>query len=353
MSGRLPRAARPKKQAGRDRLWRMLRVGMLFCLMPALLAGCLGAAETPDEPELILRYADNQSRDYPTTRAAYYFADLVEQRTRGRVRVRVYPGGELGDEISVMEQLQFGGIDFARASLSTLMNDCPALAVLQLPHLYEDEAQMWRVLDGDIGDDFLTVTRQNGMIGLSWFDAGARSFYTRAPVNSLNDLAGMRIRVQESDAMSRMVELLGAVPLQIAYSDVYSAIMSGKVDGAENNWPSYASTGHYEGAPYVYLDAHARIPEMQIMSTVALDRIMELDPDYFTILCQCARESALYERQLWAETETQAEQEMLDKGCIVVTPSAEDAAELRRRMQPFYDELSAQDQALVERIRAS
>ncbi len=365
MTGRAPRAGQRAgrksdscavKQGPRPPKRRALQAGLplIFALAFALLlAGCFGAAEDTAGPELILRYADNQSRDYPTTRAAYYFAELVEQRTRGRVRVRVYPGGELADEVSVMEQLQFGGIDFARASLSTLMNYCPALTVLQLPYLYKDEAQMWRVLDGDIGADFLTATRQNGMIGLSWFDAGARSFYTSTPVNELADLAGMRIRVQENDAMSRMVELLGAMPLQIAYSDVYSAIMSGKVDGAENNWPSYASTGHYEGAPYVYLDAHARVPEMQIMSTVALDRIMELDPDYYTILCQCAKESALYERELWAETETRAEQEMRDKGCVVVVPSAADAAELRRRMQPFYDELSEADRALVARIRAS
>lgn len=328
---------------------------LLLLALPGLLMlpGCGGRAESAPQPELILRYADNQSRDYPTTRAAYYFAELVEQRTQGRVRVRVYPDSELGDEISVMEQLQFGGIDFARASLSTLMTNCPALGVLQLPYLYKDEAQMWRVLDGEIGAEFLTATRQSGIIGLSWFDAGARSFYTRTEVTRLADLEGLRIRVQESDAMSRMAELLGAVPLQIPYGDVYSAIMSGKVDGAENNWPSYASTGHYEGAPYVYLDAHARVPEMQIMSTVAMDKIIELDPDYYTILCQCAKESALYERELWAETEKKAEEEMLEKGCIVTWPTAEDAAELRSRMQPFYDALSEEELALVELIRAS
>lgn len=324
-----------------------------LALLAALTMGCSADTQTDSRPELVLRYADNQPEGYPTTQAAYYFAELVEQRTQGKIRVRVYANSELGDEVSVVEQLQFGGIDFARVSLSTMMSSCPSLAVLQMPYLYDDADQMWRVLDGEIGTQFLIEPRQSGIVGLSWFDAGARSFYTSEPVETLEDLQGMRIRVQESDMMSRMIEALGASAVQIPYSDVYSAIMSGKVDGAENNWPSYASTGHFEGAPYVFLDEHSRIPEMQLMSTEAMDQIMELDEDYYTILCLCAREAALYERELWTETEAQAEQEMLEKGCIVTIPDAQTMEELRRRMQPFYEELSEADQALVERIRNS
>lgn len=324
-----------------------------LALLAALTMGCSADTQTDSQPELVLRYADNQPEGYPTTQAAYYFAELVEQRTQGKIRVRVYANSELGDEVSVVEQLQFGGIDFARASLSTLVTACPSLAVLQMPYLYDDADQMWRVLDGEIGTQFLTAPRQSGIVGLSWFDAGARSFYTSEPVETLEDLQGMRIRVQESDMMSRMVETLGASAVQIPYSDVYSAIMSGKVDGAENNWPSYASTGHYEGAPCVFLDEHSRIPEMQLMSTEAMDQILELDEDYYTILCQCAREAALYERELWTETEAQAEQEMLEKGCVVTVPDAQTMEELRSRMQPFYEELSEENKALVERIRNS
>lgn len=330
----------------------------LLCLALAaalLLAGCAAKAPTAEEnvPQLILRYAENQSEDYPTTKAAYYFADLVEQRTHGKVRVRVYANSELGDEVSVVEQLQFGGIDLTRASLSTMMVSTPALAILQLPYLYEDSEQMWRVLDGEIGEQFLTATRQSGLVGLSWFDAGARSFYTCDPVQEYDDFSGLRIRVQENDLMSDMVAALDATPVQIPYADVYSAIMSGKVDGAENNWPSYESTGHYEGAPFYFLDEHARVPEMQVMSTVALDKIMELDEDYYTILCQCARESAVYERQLWAETDREAKERMLERGCVLTVPDEETQAALRAAMQPFYDALNEEEKALVERIRAS
>ena len=159
------------------------------------LCGCAAARqeEAASGPELILRYAENQPEDYPTTQAALAFADLVNERTGGRVKVAVYSGGELGAEQSVIQQMQFGGIDFARISLSQLAEYVPALSVLQLPYLYEDAAQMWRVLIGTIGDEFLAMLDAVDLVGLSWFDAGVRSFYTREKVTRLADLQGLTL----------------------------------------------------------------------------------------------------------------------------------------------------------------
>lgn len=185
----------------------MTRRQMLIALFGAAvltlpMAGC-GHQPVQDEPgaELILRYAENQPEDYPTTQAALAFADLVAQRTDGRVKVLVYSGGELGAEQSVIQQMQFGGIDFSRVSLSQLAEYEPALSVLQLPYLYTDADQMWRVLDGTIGDEFLSTLESLELTGLSWFDAGVRSIYTRQKVTCLADLQGLTIRVQESDMM--------------------------------------------------------------------------------------------------------------------------------------------------------
>ena len=227
------------------------------------LCGCAAARqeEAASGPELILRYAENQPEDYPTTQAALAFADLVNERTGGRVKVAVYSGGELGAEQSVIQQMQFGGIDFARISLSQLAEYVPALSVLQLPYLYEDAAQMWRVLIGTIGDEFLAMLDAVDLVGLSWFDAGVRSFYTREKVTRLADLQGLTLRVQESDMMSDMVEAMGAVSVQVVYSDVYAALHNRKIDGAENNWPSYEAMSHYEVAPYFLQDEHTRVPE--------------------------------------------------------------------------------------------
>lgn len=329
---------------------RIVWLVLVFCL---LLCGCTGAEADKDMPLLILRYGENQPEDYPTTKAAEYFAQLVEERTQGRICIRLYCNGELGDENQVFEQVQFGGIDMTRVSLGTLAEYYPEVEVLQLPFLYDDAEHMWRVLDGPIGVRFLTSTRQAGVIGLSWFDAGARSFYTRQQIDGLEDLQDLTIRVQESSFMSRMVELLGAKPVQIPYNDVYSAMQTAKIDGAENNWPSYAFTGHFQAAPYYLLDEHSRLPEMQIMSTVALDKIAEIDEDYVTILRECARECAAYERELWLQQEAASEMLVRDYGCVVTTLTDAQLEEFRQAVQPMYEEYPEEQQALIQEIRDS
>ena len=300
--------------------------------------------------ELILRYAENQPEDYPTTQAALAFADLVAQRTDGRVKVLVYSGGELGAEQSVIQQMQFGGIDFSRVSLSQLAEYEPALSVLQLPYLYTDADQMWRVLDGTIGDEFLSTLESLELTGLSWFDAGVRSFYTRRKVTCLAELQGLRLRVQESDTMSMMVSALGADPVQVVYSQVYAALHNGQIDGAENNWPSYEAMGHYEVAPYFLKDEHTRVPELQLASEAAMEKLAELDERFPDIIRACGKESALTERRLWAEREASAEKHMREWGVEVTTLSAAEKARFRAAVEPVYAAFEEQSR-LIQRIR--
>lgn len=195
------------------------------------LAGCSAKPQTT--PDYVLTYADNQPAGYPTTQGAQYFADLVQQQTGGKVVIQVKANGEYGSEQQVWEQLAIGGVDFARVSLSVVTDDLPRLNVLLLPYLYRDADHMWRVLDGSIGAEFLQDFTAQGRVGLSWYDAGARSFYARQPVRSLNDLQGKTIRVQDSQIVIDMIRLLGAVPETTAYSDVYSALETGQIDAAE------------------------------------------------------------------------------------------------------------------------
>lgn len=318
------------------------------------LAACLPGRAKPSasQPELLLRYAENQPADYPTTQAAMAFAELVAQRTDGRVKILVYSDGELGSEPSVVQQMQFGGIDFSRVSLSELANIVPGLSILQLPYLYKDAAQMWRVLDGPIGNEFLLALDAAGLVGLSWFDAGVRSFYTRQKVTCLEDLRGMTLRVQQSGLMSDMIEALGAVPVQAAYSQVYAALHNAEIDGAENNWPSYEAMGHYEVAPYVLLDEHSRVPEIQLASPAAMEKLAALDPAYPDLVRQCARESAEVERRLWAEQEAESEQNMRQSGIVVTELSPEEKQRFRAAVQPLYDRFSI-EKAIVQRIQRS
>ena len=326
----------------------------LLTAAPALaVTGCTAqSASSQQEKPLILRYAENQPEDYPTSKAAKAFAELVAQHTDGRVKVLVYSGAELGAEQSVIQQMQFGGIDFARVSLSQLAEYIPALSVLQLPYLYEDASQMWRVLDGSIGDDFLAMLDQMDLVGLSWFDAGVRSFYTREKVTDLEQLQGLTLRVQESDMMSEMITDLGAEPVQVVYSQVYAALRNGQIDGAENNWPSYDAMGHYEVAPYFLQDEHTRVPEIQLASTAAIEKLEALDPSYPEVLRTCARESARTERRLWAEREARSEKELREWGVEVTTLPDAEKQKFRAAVQPLYDRFADQAE-LLERIKES
>lgn len=285
-------------------------------------------------PDFVLTYAENQAEDYPTTQGAYRFAELVYEKTGGKVEILVHPGGTLGDERIVIEQLQFGGVDFARVSLSSLAEFVPKLNVLQMPYLYTGQEHMWKVLEGDIGADFMNSFGGSSLVPLSWYDAGARSFYSKdRPIESLEDMGGMRIRVQESELMKDTIEALGATPVPMAFGEVYSGLQTGEIDGAENNWPSYESTRHYEVARYFTLDEHTRVPELQLAARSTWDKLPE---EYRQVIRDCARESAIYERALWAEREKTSEERVRRLGCVVTELTAGEKARFRKAVAPMY-----------------
>lgn len=315
-------------------------------LLALQLSGC--GAQEQTAPEYVLTYAENQPADYPTTQGAQYFADLVRERTGGRVIVQVKAGGEYGTEEEVWMQLGIGGVDFARLSLSIITGDLPKLNVLLLPYLYRDADHMRSVLDGELGKEFLQGFAEKDCIGLSWYDAGARSFYARQPIKSLADLAGRIVRVQDSAITIDMIKLLGAVPETSAYSNVYSALETGQIDAAENNWPSYYSMGHYKVARYYTKDEHSRVPEIQLASGRTWAALPE---EYRQILRECAAESAEYERQLWAQEETAAREAALATGCHEIILSEEELENFRQLVQPLYKKYCGDYLQLVEEIQ--
>lgn len=319
---------------------------LFFLLITALLlCGCAGKEPVP---EYVLTYAENQPADYPTTLGAKYFARLVEERTGGRIVVDVRWDGQMGTQKEVLDQLAFGGVDFTRVSLSSISDELPVLNVLQLPFLYEDADHMWRILDGTIGDEFMKVFEQAGMVGLSWYDSGARCFYATTPIRSAADLEGLTIRVQDSRMMEDMIELLGATPSTAAYTDVYAGIRTGKIDGAENNWASYESQGHYQLAPYYTLDQHARVPEIQLVSATLWAQLSREDR---VVIMECARESALYERNLWTQREEEARRNVMNAGTQVVELDEEALRELKALVEPLYQKYCGEYLDLIDQIR--
>lgn len=330
------------------------RIVLLLAVAAVLMAACGSPGKKSDDsavPQFVFTYAENQAEDYPTTQGAYRFAELVRERTDGRIEIQVNADGILGDERIVVEQLQFGGIDFARVSLSTMGDTIPKLNVLQLPYLYTGADHMWKVLEGEIGDDFLDSVSELDLVALSWYDAGARNFYsTTKPIRRLEDMKGMTIRVQESELMMEMVRALGAYPTASVYSQVYSDLQTGSIDGAENNWPSYESANHYEVARYFTLDEHTRVPEIQI---VAGSTWKKLTPEDQEIIRTCAQESARYERELWAEREKVSENKVRAAGCEVIELPAGEKVRFQEAVTPMYGTFCADYVDIIDEIVAA
>ena len=300
------------------------------------------------EPEYVFTYAENQSDGYPTSMGAYRFAELVKERTGGRIRIVVYTSAKLGREAEVIEQMRYGGVDFARVSLSQLAEIYPELNVLQMPYLYDDSEHMWSVLEGETGDYFLNAVKQIDLCGLSWYESGARNFYNSVrPIKTVEDIKGLRIRVQQSDLMVDMVNALGARAVPLSYEEVYSALELGTIDGAENNWPSYEDTDHYKVAKYFCEDEHTRVPEMQLCSLHTWNLLSEEDR---SILLQCAAESAEYEREMWKERVEESRRTALENGVEVTTMSASETEKIRNLMQPIYEKYCGEYMDILNKI---
>ena len=324
---------------------------LLLALLLIVGTAVLGAVYLSNDevvPEYIFSYAENQSSNYPTTQGAQYFAQLVEERTAGRIRIVVYHSGERGSESEVLKQMKYGGVDFARLSLPELTAYIEELNVLQLPYLYRDSEHMWKVLDGEIGDQFLKIVSETDLIGLSWYDAGARNFYTtEKPIRCLEDIAGMTIRVQGSDMMADMVECLGAVAYKQEYAEVYSLLELGEVQGAENNWPSYESSQHYEVAKYYTIDEHTRVPEIQVCSRHTWEILSEEDRN---IILECAKESALYQRELWTEREKKSREIAIKGGTEVIRLSVTEKMRFQQAVEPLYKKYCGEYMDLIDKI---
>ncbi|WP_419898259.1 TRAP transporter substrate-binding protein [Roseomonas sp. USHLN139] len=286
--------------------------------------------------------------DYPVSRGLDRFAELVAQRSNNRIRLRPYHSAQLGQQDEAIQQMRLGSIDFAEFNLSPLNNLAASTQVLTLPFLFRDVAHLHAVLDGPIGDEIAADLEKVGIVPLAWYDAGARSLYTRRPVRAVEDLRGMKIRVQTSDLWIDLIRALGANPTPLPYGEVYTSLQSGVLDGAENNWPTYESARHFEVAKYYLTTEHSNVPEVLAVSATRWRRLNDADK---AMLRAAARESATFQRQLWAERETQSRDRVVAAGTVVTEVT--DRAPWAALMKPVYDKYAADPRmaALVARIR--
>jgi tripartite ATP-independent transporter DctP family solute receptor len=299
--------------------------------------------------EITLRSADIHPDGYPTVEAVIYMGKLVEERTGGRIKIQVMNNAALGTEKDTIEQTRFGVIDMNRVNTAPFNNLVPETQVLGLPFLFRSVDHMHKVVDGPIGDDILNAFEAHGLIGLAYYDSGARSFYsTNKTIKTVDDLKGMKIRVQQSDMWIAIMEAFGANATPMPFGEVYSALQSGVVDAAENNWPSYESTGHYEVAKHYTLTEHSLTPEVLVISKMSWDK---LTPEDQEILRAAAKESVGKMRELWAAREKASEEKVRAGGSEIVTVDKEPFV---AAVQPVYDKFVTDPnlQALVEKIKA-
>lgn len=294
-----------------------------------------------------LRLANNQGPSHPASKACDHFAELVKERTDGRIEILNYHSGQLGDEKSVISQVMYGGIDLARVSIALLAEYESELIVLQMPYLYENAEHMWKVLDSEIGDKYLKSLRGAGLEGLCWYDAGARNFYTtEKKIYCAQDLNGLKIRVLESSFLSDVLQSLGAEPIEIPYHKVEKALRYNEIDGAENNFSSFIGMGHHLYAKNIVLDEHVRIPEMIIMNEKVLEQLSKEDQE---ILYQAARESSVWQRKLWKEQEEENIKTLQQAGVTIT--KVRDKQGFIDQVQPIYDTYGKGYEALFEQIR--
>jgi tripartite ATP-independent transporter DctP family solute receptor len=289
---------------------------------------------------------------YPNTVAMDKFAELLSEKTDGEITLQMFHGGTLGSQPDAIEQVRLGGLAVGNFNLGPIGPIAPEANVVSLPFIFKDVAHMFRVLNGEGGQAIADGMAAKGLVPLAWYDAGARSFYNGdKPINAPMDVTGMKVRVMNNDLYSGMISQLGGNPSPMAFAEVYQSLKTGVVDGAENNWPSYESTGHFEVAGYYSLSQHLIIPDCVCINA---DIYNALSDDMKAVVKEAEMESADVQRELWAAREASSREKVEAAG--VVTNEIADKAPFQSAMAPVYEGYLAKNpdlRLLVELIQAT
>ena len=316
------------------------------------LAGVLCAAPpAAAQQKLVLKASDVHPEGYPTVVATENMGKKLAAATNGRISVQMYPSMQLGGEKEAIEQAQVGALQLARVSVGALGPVVDELNVFNLPYLFRDTPHMQKVIDGPIGQELLGKVSNNpkaGLIGLCWMDAGARSLYdTKKPIRTIADLKGMKFRVMGNPMFVDMMTALGGNGVSMGYDQVFNALQTGVVDGAENNPPSFVFDNHYTVAKYYTLDEHLIVPEMLVMSKKTWDALSPADQ---ALVRKFAREAQLEERELWEKYEKAAMDKARAAGIEVINVS--DKKAFQDAVKPVWDKYGPKYADMVKRIQA-
>lgn len=323
------------------KLLRTVKMLLLCCLsLPAL-----SHAETV----LRLAYAENSQ---PVKDALRFLGDRIEEQTHGDIKVMYFPDGQLGGERELVELTQVGVVDITKVSSGLMESFSPMYGVFSLPYLFADRDEYYKVMDNpDVMTPVYQSTQAQGFVGVGWYDSGARNFYmSKAPVRSIDDLKGKKIRVMQSDTAIRTLKLLGASPIAMSQAEVYTSLQQGILDGAENNEFALTIARHGEVARFYTYDMHTRIPDILLMSSLTLEK---LTPEQQRIVNEAIKASIEFEKSAWdAEIEKTKQQAVKD---FNVEFFDIDIKPFQQAVQPIYADLKSKPQldTLYQKIQAA
>ena len=296
----------------------------------------------------VLKLGHGLDPSHSVHKAMEFMAKRVGEKSEGRMRVDIYPSEQLGSERECLELLQIGSLDMTKVSCSVLEGFVPAMSVLSLPYIFRDEEHRFQVLEGEVGKRLLLEGEKYWLRGLCYFDAGTRSFYSKGkPILIPGDLAGLKIRTQESPTSIKMVQTMGGSPTPIAWGELYSALQQGVVDGAENNPPSFFLSRHYEVCKFYSLDEHTGVPDVLLISTKSW---RNLSTDAKQILQEAVEECAQLQKTLWKEATRLALESVQNAGVEIHYP---DKSEFILKVQSMYDSFSSSSEIniLIQKIK--
>jgi tripartite ATP-independent transporter DctP family solute receptor len=296
----------------------------------------------------VLKLAHGLDQGHSVHKGMVYMAQKVYEKSDGHMRLDIYPSGQLGSERENLEMLQIGSLAITKVSAAVMEGFAPSYRVFNLPYIFTSKEHSQQVFDGDIGKEILLDGEKFWLRGLTFYDAGSRSFYTKdRPINHPDDLRGLKIRVMQSPSAVNMVRALGGSPTPISWGELYTALQGGVVDGAENNPPSFFLSHHYEVCKYYSLNEHSTIPDVLLISTKIWNNLTPQEQQW---LQEAADESAIHQRVLWEESEKYSLMKAQEAGVEIIYPDKQPFIE---RVQGLY-EAHRQDERLynlINRIR--
>lgn len=323
--------------------WRILPYLLIVvCLVYLSACNKIGGART-------LKIAHSNDASHPVHHGMLYLAERVNEKSGGQLQVNVYPSAQLGQERECIELLQIGSLAMTKSSAAVMEGFAPNFKVLSLPYIFNGKEHQFDVLDGEIGKELMLEGEQFWLRGLTFYDAGSRSFYTKdAPVEAPADLEGKKIRVMPSNTAINMVQELGGSPTPISYGELYTALQQGVVDAAENNPPSFFFSRHYEVCKFYSLNEHTAIPDILLISTIVWNSLSEQEQQW---LQEAAEESASYQRELWAKSEQESLEAVQAAGVTITYP---DKTKFAKQVEPMYETYKDEPEVydLIQRIQA-